>query len=116
MKTEYIPDKWCVVKIAPKDRLSLYKVFGCWHGFYDYSIGDSWKLNSGITKVIKESSDYCFHGYSGSVYRCNEIYYGTTKYGASIIADMINKSESVGGSMQILPEETNWSEIDYENP
>lgn len=110
--TEYVPHKWVVVKIINSEHEPIHKVFANWFG--DYLNSDSWQLNSGITKVIKEGSDYCFHGYSGSIYRCNEINYGTTMYGASIIAVMIERVESNGGTIEILPEDTNWLEIDYD--
>ena len=113
--SDYRPDRWCVVKITPKDKNPIYKVFAIWNGNYLSDSGESWKLNSGITKVIKEGSEFLFHGYSGSIYRCNEIYYGISMYGASVLDDIINRAEAVGGTIDILPEETNWLEIDYED-
>jgi len=44
--SDYYPDRWVVVKIGEEN---LYKVFACWYG--GYARGDSWKLNSGITRV-----------------------------------------------------------------
>ena len=64
--SDYHPDKWVVVKISGyKDHPKpLYKVFACWYGGWAGS--DSWKLNSGITKVTLEGYVYSFEGASGS--------------------------------------------------
>ena len=105
----YRPDKWVVVKISDKN---LYKVFACWYGGYAGS--DSWKLNSGITKVTLEGNVYSFEGSSGSVYYCHKDIYGTNMYGGSVLGDMINKATENGVVMEIMPEDTNWLELIYE--
>jgi hypothetical protein len=61
--SDYNPDKWLVVKITGKDTPPIYKVFACWYGGYLGS--DSWKLNSGITKVTEEDGYFFFEGSSG---------------------------------------------------
>lgn len=66
---EYKPDGWCIIKHA-HDKGSDYYVFASWSDGYLY--GDSWKRNSGITKVEEDGDDYLFHGYTGSVYRCSK--------------------------------------------
>ena len=112
MNNEYIPDKWLVVKIEGKDVPLTYKVFACWYG--GYLNGDSWKLNSGITKVTKEDGFYLFEGYSGSVYKCHKHEYGFNMYGHGVLYNIINKSKEAGVNVEILPEETNWLELKYE--
>jgi hypothetical protein len=111
MNNEYIPDKWLVVKIEGEKFPLTYKVFACWYG--GYSNGDSWKLNSGITKVIKEDDCYLFEGYSGSVYSCGEKRYGATIYGHGVLQDIINKSKEAGVNVEIMPEDTNWTVLLY---
>lgn len=108
---EYTPDKWVVVKIQGGEFPLTYKVFACWYG--GYLNGDSWKMNSGITKVTKEEDFYLFEGYSGSVYKCHEKTYGSNNYGASILLNIIKKSDEVGVYIDVLPEETNWLDISY---
>ena len=110
--SEYIPDKWVVVKITGKDTPPVHKVFACWYG--GYLDGDSWKLNSGITNVAFEEHVYSFEGSSGSVYYCHPDAYGITSYGQGVLNNLIDKIERAGGTCVILPEETNWLEIDYE--
>ena len=110
--SEYIPDKWVVVKITGVDTPPVHKVFACWYGGYAGS--DSWKLNSGITKATLEGNVYSFEGSSGSVYECHKDIYGTNMYGHGVLNNMIDRIEKAGGKVEILPEETNWLEINYE--
>jgi hypothetical protein len=110
--SDYTPDKWLVVKIVGKDTPSIHKVFACWYGGYLGS--DSWKLNSGITKATLEGSIYSFEGSSGSVYECHKDYYGTNGYGGGVLSNMIAKAGMNGVTIEILPENTNWLEINYE--
>lgn len=109
--SEYYPDKWVVVKITGKDTPSIYKVFACWFG--GYLDGDSWKLNSGITNATLDQNAYAFDGSSGSVYYCGIHKYGTNLYGQGILNNLIDKIEKSGGQVVIMPENTNWLELDY---
>jgi hypothetical protein len=76
----YQPDTWMIIKIAGKD--PHYRVFGSWYGGYGGS--DSWRMNSGITKLIEEDDYYLFIGSSGSTYACHKDTYGANMYGMSI--------------------------------
>lgn len=106
---DYRPDKWVVVKIGDKN---LYKVFACWYGGYAGS--DSWKLNSGITKVTLEGNVYSFEGSSGSVYECHKDIYGTNMYGRSVLGEMISRAADNDVVIEIMPEDTNFMELTYE--
>ena len=110
--SDYTPDKWMVVKITSDKNPPVHKVFACWYGGYAGS--DSWKLNSGITKVTLEGYAYSFEGSSGSVYTCHKDSYGSNMYGMSVLSNMIDKASQNGITIEILPEETNWLEINYE--
>jgi hypothetical protein len=110
--SEYKPDKWVVVKISSDKHPPVHKVFACWYGGYAGS--DSWKLNSGITQATLEGYVYSFEGSSGSVYECHEDCYGTNAYGGSVLATMISNAANNGITIEVLPEETNWLEINYE--
>jgi hypothetical protein len=74
----YYPDRWLILKMP-----ECYKVFAVWCG--GYLTGDSWKLNSGITKVEEFDEYYLFHGHSGSIYNCHKNGYGSSSYGYSVI-------------------------------
>ena len=110
--SDYRPDKWVVVKITGADTPPIHKVFACWYGGWAGS--DSWKLNSGITKATLEGNVYSFEGSSGSVYECHKDSYGTNFYGSGVLNNMIDRVEKVGGMIEILSENTNWLEINYE--
>ena len=114
--SEYIPDKWLVVKITGNDYPTYYKVFACWYGGWAGS--DSWKLNSGITKATLEGFVYSFEGSSGSVYECHADCYGTHMYGhvvlQNMIQNMIDNAAKNGITIEVLDEDTNWLEINYE--
>jgi hypothetical protein len=73
----YTPDKWLLVQINGTD--PHYRVLGSWSG--GYLDGDSWRMNSGITRVEEDEDYFYFHGYSGSVYQCHKEMYGATVYG-----------------------------------
>jgi hypothetical protein len=107
--SDYTPDRWVVIKITT-DKEMLYKVFACWFGGFAGS--DSWQMNSGIVKVELVDDYYEFHGTSGSVYRCHKNFYGTNGYGGSVLANFIDKADY---KIDILPENTNWRELNYEN-
>lgn len=108
----YHPDKWIVVKITGNDLPPVHKVFACWYGGYLGS--DSWKLNSGITKATLEGFVYSFEGSSGSVYDCHIDAYGTSGYGSGVLSTMISNASKNGITIEILPADTNWLEINYE--
>lgn len=108
---EYTPEKWVVVKIEGGEFPLTYKVFACWYG--GYLNGDSWKMNSGITKVTKEDNYYLFEGYSGSVYKCHEKAYGTNMYGHVVLDNIIKKSKDAGVSVEIMSDDTNWLDLSF---
>jgi hypothetical protein len=110
--SEYRPDKWLVVKISGKEYPTIYKVFACWYGGYAGS--DSWKLNSGITKVTLEGNVFAFEGSSGSVYECHKDVYGANSYGYGVLENMVNKALEHGVRIEVLPEKTDWFKLQYE--
>ena len=110
--SDYNPDKWMVVKITGNDLPPVHKVFACWAG--GYLDGDSWKLNSGITKVTEKDDYFFFDGASGSVYACRKGMYGATGYGYGILKHMTDKALKNGITIEVLPEETDWTKINYE--
>jgi hypothetical protein len=110
--SDYTPDKWVVVKITGNEYPTYYKVFACWYGGYAGS--DSWKLNSGITRVYEEGHCFMFDGSSGSKYACHKAQYGYNMYGGGVLHNMIENSAKHDVTIEIMPEDTNWLEINYE--
>lgn len=93
----YQPDKWMLIKITGKD--PHYRVFGSWYGGYGGS--DSWRMNSGITKLIEEDDHYLFIGSSGSTYACHKDMYGANMYGYGVAESY---KEKLAPNFQILDE------------
>ena len=109
---DYNPDKWSLVKItSTKTNQSHYRVFACWYGG---SLGaDSWKMNSGITKVTESQDHYFFEGSSGSIYSCVKGCYGMSGYGHSVLSGLIEKGAKDGLVIEMLDESVNPMELDY---
>lgn len=106
----YTPDRWMMVKITAKDTGAVhYRIFAVWSGSYAHSA--AWKLNSGVTTVVENEDDYEFSGASGSVYVCRKSSYGSSAYGFGVLQTL--KANSVEVTIEDLPEETNFMEIDY---
>ncbi len=102
------PDKWVVVKIV-SEHGTIYKVLGSWYG--GYLCGNSWRMNSGITRVEKTENTFLFHGYSGSCYECGFNNYGMHMQSSGIL-DQLSKMNNV--TAEVLPKETEWSNLQYE--
>jgi hypothetical protein len=103
--SEYRPDRWVIIKIVT-DKECLYKVFASW--------SDSWKINSGITHARLVDNTWEFAGYSGSIYSCFVGTYGTTAYGGSVLKGFVDEIGSVGGTIEIMPEDTDWVAVPYD--
>lgn len=110
--SDYTPDNWVCIKISSKDTTPIHKIFACWYGGFAGS--NSWKINSGITKATLEGNVYSFEGSSGSVYHCHKDVYRTHMYGGAVLQDFIDKGKEQGITIEILPEDTNWLELNYE--
>jgi len=68
--SEYTPDNWVILKLEMEDGEIIHKVLAGWSG--GYLDGDSWKINSGITKIEDTENHFAVHGYSGSIYICRK--------------------------------------------
>ena len=109
----YYPDRWVMVKIAPKEYNEYYRVFGTWLG--GYARGDEWRLNSGVTKIEEDGQLYRFHGSSGSVYQCHKATYGMSAYTMGILSNFQKQvDETEGVTLELLPDTTNFMELHYE--
>lgn len=78
----YTPDRWVIIK-GKWNGETVYKVLAGWSG--GYLEGQSWRINSGITKVTVDDSYYYFEGSSGSTYKCHKNGYGLNLIMGSIV-------------------------------
>lgn len=104
----YCPDNWVVLKFTTHEMKTFYKVLGGWSG--GYLTGDSWRLNSGITKVEEHDGCYYFSGFSGSVYRCGKESYGLRTNNAYVYDGL---KEKYGLNVELMPESTDFLNLHY---
>ena len=106
MTNEYNPDNWVVIKVKGKD--PHYRVLAGWSG--GYTTGDSWRMNSGITKVEEDDGAYYFSGSSGSTYNCGKESY-TLRTNNAWVWDVLQKRH--GDEVELMPEDTDWMNMDW---
>ena len=103
----YTPDRWLIIKINGKN--PHYRVFASWYGGYLGS--DSWRMNSGITKVSEDGDYYVFEGSSGSQYFCHKNSHGISGYGSGVLNQYIEKYPDL--AIQIIPEDVKITELEF---
>ncbi len=91
MDEEVVPDVWIIVKLSGTSvSETYYRVLAGWYG--GFLRGDSWRMNSGITKITVEKDHYMISGVSGSVYRCGKHNETVSSYTESILDDYISEN------------------------
>ena len=101
---EYIPDNWVVIKFHDEPH---YKILAGWSG--GYLSGNSWRMNSGITRVEDAGEYYKFYS-KGSVYSCHKESYCLRMNNAYVWANLQNTH---GANVELMDEETDWLNIDW---
>lgn len=87
----YHPDAWRIIKITADGKVH-YRVFAGWYG--GFAGADSWKMNSGITKVVDMGKYYNIYGESGSCYSCSKSAERMNMYMRSVISEFISHNDS----------------------
>lgn len=105
MSRDYTPDLWTVVAMTDSDGERVDKIFGSWYGGYAGS--DSWKLSSGITKIVELENEYEVHNVSGSIYHCYKNNRGVSSYGGSVLNRFIEQANASNGEIKIIEIELN---------
>jgi len=106
MSSNYKPDNWVIIKFKGDD--PHYRVLAGWSG--GYMTGNSWRMNSGITKVEEDEAFYYFYGSSGSRYRsCKESY--TLRMNNAHIWERLQTLH--GDKVEMMPEDTDWANMDW---
>jgi hypothetical protein len=107
------PDKWVIIKIEHPEHGTIYKVLAAWLG--GYLDGDYWRMNSGIDRIEEEDTHFKIYGFSGSCYNCGKHYYGTSSFSQGILENLIKKAPDVGGTVTLMPADTDWLKLIKEN-
>jgi len=99
----YQPDVWVVLRLrgAAVPDGEIFKLLSGWYGGYAGS--DSWRLNSGITRVSAQEDHFLVEGHSGSVYRCVQDSERTSLLTQSIYLDLCDRARDQGVTVEIVP-------------
>jgi hypothetical protein len=102
----YDCDNWVVIKIKGDD--PHYRLLvGTSGGYLD---GDSWRMNSGITKVTEDKYYYSFSGSSGSIYQCQKKAYCLRMNNSYVWTAL---QEKHGDKVEIMDKDTDWMHMDW---
>ena len=104
--SNYHPDNWVVIKFTNGD--PHYRVLAGWSG--GYTTGNSWRMNSGITSFREGDEHFIFYGSTGSCYSCGKESYMLRMNNAHIW-DQLQKLH--GDKVELMPEDTDWSKMDW---
>lgn len=97
----YTPDTYQFIHLSSdQDTDVIVKLFAVWVG--GYLAGDSWKLNSGVTKIVKEDDVFHVHGYSGSVYTISSEQAPMTSYGSDILSKILDSGARQGIKVELI--------------
>jgi len=66
----YQPDNWVIIRVDSPTYGVFFKLVSGWSG--SYLNGNSYRVNSGITKIVLDNGYYYVYGHSGSVYKCHK--------------------------------------------
>lgn len=99
---EYRPDSWVVVKIKENN---FHKLIAGWSG--GYLDGDSWRLNSGITRVEDAEDYWRFYGYNSD--NC----YVVHKDGYAMRMNMYGIYNRIKDQVELLDEDTDWMNFNW---
>lgn len=97
MPDNHVPDVWVALELTTPES-SIHKILAGWYGGY---MGvDSWKMNSGISRIIEHPGHYEVHGYSGSSYVCYKHIERFSNYTHSIFNHYVAEAEKKGWSIK----------------
>ena len=102
--SKYRPDNWVVIHI--KSGAPHYRVLAGWSG--GYLDGDSWRMNSGITRVEVTDEGFDFYGSSGSCYSCHKSAYGLRMNTAPIWGKV-----QAAYDVELMDEATDWTIVEW---
>lgn len=69
--SQYNPDVWIIAELSGSKVESRYhRILAGWYGGFAGS--DSWKMSSGITRIVDKDTHWEIHNTSGSIYNCHK--------------------------------------------
>ena len=104
--SEYTPDNWIIIKVNGDD--PHYRILAGWSG--GYTTGDSWRMNSGITRVEQDKEYFHFYGSSGSVYHCHKEAYELRMNNLHVWRSL---QEKYAEKVELIREQKDWMNMDW---
>ena len=96
----YYPDTWVILELTNKiTQEKHHRILAGWYG--GYAQGDSWQINSGITKIKKYKNYFEVYGFSGSIYKCHKQSEKLSNYTASVYTSLTEATQDL--DIQITP-------------
>lgn len=89
--SEYNPDVWVIVEISGAEVSETYhRILAGWHG--GFTTGNSWKISSGVVKILDSGELWEIHNHSGSIYQCHKNCERLSTMTANILSSYVNQN------------------------
>lgn len=97
-----MPDYYQFIRITSQhDTSSITKLFCVWVG--GYTQGDSWKMNSGVSKIEKAEHGWNVYGHSGSCYTVFAEGGGNMNaYGSNVLQGIVSKTGALEFNVELV--------------
>ena len=113
MSSIYTPDRWELLKVESAQHGTIYKILASWYGGFVGS--NSWKISSGIERVIEHDDHFELPQSSGSTYICYKGARGTSGLSYDVFTSMSSKLATSGSGSMTLLSGVSLTELHLEN-
>ncbi len=96
---QYMPDKWQVIEVTINGE-TFRKILASWYG--GFAGADSWRISSVIEDVKDDGEFYVMQTASGSEYKCNKGWEGTSMLAYSKYEEFKALVEARGGVLSMV--------------
>ena len=107
--TARIPDAWVIIKIYTPEYGTVYKILAGWYGGYEW--GDSWRMSSGMGKVLDKGDYWYAPQESGSEYELVKSRERLTGLTSGVLETSRLRCEEIQGTLDVLTMEEYLNEI-----
>lgn len=89
--SQYNPDVWVIVELSGSKVESRYhRILAGWYGGFAGS--NSWKMSSGITRIVDKDTYWEIHNTSGSIYNCHKDIERFSGYTQNVYQSYLNEN------------------------
>lgn len=86
----YTPDCWVIVELYSSEHPLQHRVLCGWYG--GYGGGDSWKMSSGVVKIVETPTHWVVHNQSGSIYELHKGCERVSGYTGSVLNRFVSQN------------------------